>query len=95
MANFGSYFDQEEPEIEVIGLIADLDINIGSDVESVGVFKAKNRKYLIVYICGCSCWPDKGITTQFICNTKVEVDRILRKNWAELRDKFQQATFGK
>lgn len=86
---FSPYFDQEEPQIEVTGMIADLDCSQPYELDAAGVFKVKSGGYLVVFVSGCSCWPDLGSTTQTICKRKSDVDKELRGNWAELLDKCQ------
>lgn len=82
------FFDQQEPEVPVLGLIASLDRSEPYELEAVAVFKIQ-RGFLVVDVWGCSCWPDRGGTEQTICNQKVDVDRKLRGKWLELLDKCQ------
>lgn len=88
MSNY-PYFDQEEPQIEVLGLIAECDYSYPYELDAIAVFKAK-RGYLVVEVSGCSCWPDSGSTTQTVCHSKTEVDRIIGKH-PDLIDKVQAA----
>ena len=63
---------------------------MSDELDACTVFKAKNRKYLVVRVSGCSCWPSKGTTTQIICNNKQEVDReLISCGYSELIDKLQ------
>ncbi len=82
------YFGQEPPQVEIVGMIADLDISETYELNAAAVFKAK-RGYLVVFVSGCSCWPDRGSTTQVLCERIVDVDRQLTGDWAALRDKCQ------
>ena len=74
---YSPYFDQEEPEIKIDGMIADLDKSEPYELDAAAVFKA-GRKYLIVHVSGCSCWPDRGDTYQYVLSTKTEVEREIR-----------------
>ena len=84
---FSPYFDQDKPEIEITGMIADLDMSQPYELDAAGVFKIKSGGYLVVFVSGCSCWPDRGSTTQIICKRKSDVDKELRGNWTESLDK--------
>ena len=86
--NYYTYFIQEEPQVEVVGMIADLDLSPPYEKYAAAVFKAK-RGYLVVFISGCSCWPDRGSTIQIVCPRIVDVDRALRIEWHLLLDKCQ------
>ena len=86
---FSPYFDQEEPQIEVTAMIADLDTSRPYELEAAAVFAVKSGGYLVVFVSGCSCWPYMGSTTQTICKRKSDVDKELRGNWHELLDKCQ------
>jgi len=83
------YFDQESPEIPITGMIADLDCSQPYELDAAAVFKAVSAGYLVVFVSGCSCWPDRGSTTQTICKRKSDVDKVLRNGWHELLDKCQ------
>jgi hypothetical protein len=85
---YGPYFDQEEPQAEIMGLIADLDISPPYELDAAAVFKIK-KGFLVVFVSGCSCWPDRGTTTQVICNRIVDVDRELRGEWSALLNACQ------
>lgn len=85
---FSPYFDQEEPQIEIEGMIADLDISAPYQLDAAAVFKGKLKGYLVVLVSGCSCWPSMGATAQFVCNKKSDVDKVL-VDWHELLDKCQ------
>lgn len=86
--NFYPYFAQEQPEMEIIGMIADEDISEAYELDACAVFKTK-KGYLVVFVSGCSCWPQYGSTTQVVCNRKVDVDKQLRGVWSVLLDKCQ------
>lgn len=82
------FFDQESPIVDVVGIIAYLDVSEPYELDAAAVFKAK-KGYLVVFVSGCSCWPDRGYTEQAICPRIVDVDRKLRGRWSELLDKCQ------
>ena len=90
--SYSPYFDQEEPQIEVTGMIADYDISQPYELDACAVFKAK-KGYLVVFVSGCSCWPDRGFTSQILCNRKSDVDKQLRGNWSNLLDKCQERSW--
>lgn len=76
---FSPFFDQEEPQIKVDGMIASVDHSPSYELDAQAVFKAGHR-YLVVEVSGCSCWPDRGSTTQTICTEKSEVDKIVYRD---------------
>lgn len=82
------WFAQESPDIEVLELIAEQDDSEPYELNAAAVFRAVNGKFLVVFVSGCSCWPDRGSTTQIICHTPVEVDRALQ-GWHTLKDYWQ------
>lgn len=88
------YFVQEEPQIPVIGLIADLDKSPSYKLDAIAVYKAKGHGYLVVHVSGCSCWPYYGGTDQRVCNNKTDVQRAIREfssynDFADLLDMLQ------
>lgn len=85
---FDPFFDQESPQIAVDGLIASLDLSPSYELDAKAVFKA-GRHYLVVEVSGCSCWPDRGGTTQTVCSSRAEVDRILTGEWRDLLQQCQ------
>jgi hypothetical protein len=85
---FSPYFDQERPEIEIVGMIADRDCSRSYELDAAAVFKVKTTGYLVVFVSGCSCWPNRGTTTQVICKRKSDVDKALT-GWSELLDDCQ------
>ena len=87
MRDYSPFFDQEQPEIEVDGMIASVDHSEPYELDAQAVFKSGHR-FLVVEVSGCSCWPDRGITTQTVCTEKSEVDRIV---WPELLQACQDA----
>jgi hypothetical protein len=87
---FGPFFDQDSPDCEIDGLIASEDRSPSWELEAAAVFKA-GRRYLVVYVSGCSCWPDRGSTNQVICHSRVDVDRELAANWKSLAAACQDA----
>lgn len=98
MYEYSPYFDQGQPEIPVSGLIADLDMSQPYELDALAVFKAKGKGYLVVAVSGCSCWPDRGSTSQRTCNTKTDVQKAIREfsgytDFAELLDKLQAVSW--
>lgn len=83
------YFDQENPQVPVLGMIADRYDPRSNDMDAIAVFKA-SKGYLVVEVSGCSCWPDSGTTVQTVCHTKSDVDRIIGR-YPDLIDKVQAA----
>ena len=94
---FSPYFDQEQPQVPVEGIIADLDLSELYELDAVAVFKTKERGYLVVYVNGCSCWPDYGSsTTQYHYLNRINVIRRLHSkesysDFSPLIDKLQAA----
>lgn len=82
------WFDQESPAIAILELIAECDDSEPYELNAGAVFRAVNGKFLVVFVSGCSCWPDRGNTTQTVCHTPVEVDRALQ-GWHTLKDYWQ------
>lgn len=85
---FSPFFDQENPQIPIVGMIASQDLSPAYELNAAAVFKGKN-KYLVVFVNGCSCWPDMGCTTQNVCHTKADVDKSL-KGWPGLLSDCQK-----
>lgn len=78
-------------------MIADDDVSQPYELDAAAVFKARDG-YLVVFVSGCSCWPDRGATEQVVCPNKTAVDRALRANnhyrggaWRDLLQKCQDA----
>ena len=92
MNEYPPYFDQENPQVDISGMIADLDVSQPYELDARAVFKA-SKGYLVVSVSGCSCWPDRGGTSQKYCPTKADVDRELRGQWASLLDACQSANW--
>ena len=91
MREFGPYFDQEKPEVPILGKIADYDKSEPYELDAAAVFKTKTG-YLIVEVSGCSCWPDRGGTTQTHHTRRADVDKhLINANLATLRDACQHA----
>lgn len=80
---FGPYFDQEDPQVPILGMIADSDQSADYELDAAAVF-ACERGYLVVEVSGCSCWPDRGGTTQTHCPEKADVDKCLSGRWPGL-----------
>lgn len=88
------YFDQEPAEVPVIGIIADEDKSQPYELDALAVYKVIGKGYLVVYVSGCSCWPDRGSTSQRICHNKTDVQKALREfGYESLMDKLQQASW--
>lgn len=84
------YCDQGPLERPVTGLISDLDISGSYELDACAVFKCEDRGYLVVYVSGCSCWPDRGFTREVYCATKTDVDRELMDGpYKDLRHQCQ------
>lgn len=95
---YSLYFDQQDPLIPIKGMIADMDLSEDYELQALAVFKAERGGYLVVFIAGCSCWPDRGSTEQRICNTKTEVQKAIREfcdyyDFAPLMDKLQDVSW--
>lgn len=86
--DYGPYFDQEGPVGTVDGMIADLDISPQYELDAAAVFKS-GQGYIVVFVSGCSCWPDRGTTEQHVCATKADVDRVLTGPYRSLLQKCQ------
>ena len=87
------YFDQEQPQAPIVGLIADSDKSEPYELDAMAVFKLKGKGFLVVHVSGCSCWPDRGGTTQTICNRKTDVEKAVRDFDSLLVDKLQQVSW--
>lgn len=87
---FNPFFDQEQPDLPIDGLIASEDISASYELDAAAVFKAGER-FLVVEVSGCSCWPDRGSTYQAVCETKSDVDRALAGKWPQLAAACQHA----
>ena len=92
MDQFSPFFDQEGPEVKIDGLIASMDDSPSWELDAKAVFKA-GRHYLVVEVSGCSCWPDRGGTTQTVCHTRSDVDRVLTDKWRNLIQQCQNANW--
>jgi hypothetical protein len=88
-STFNPFFDQEDPQVPVVSMIASHDKSEPYELDAAAVFKAK-QGFLVVFVSGCSCWPDRGTTSQNHCNKIAEIDRILGVEWAALKDACQQ-----
>jgi hypothetical protein len=85
------YFEQEPPQVPIVGMIADLDLSKPYELDAAAVFDAGVRGYLVVFVSGCSCWPYRGGTEQSVCPTKIDVDRTLQGPYRELLQLCQDA----
>lgn len=92
IAKCGKYFDQEDPERPLKGLIADEDQSACYELDATAVFAVDPTGFLVVHVSGCSCWPDRGATTQTYCEDRVAVHRLLAGgNWSGLIQACQDA----
>lgn len=91
MSLYSPFFDQEQPSCSVVGIIAEVDHSPSWELEAAGVFSCESGGYLVVEVSGCSCWPDRGGTTQTHCPTKADVDRVLKEQYGDLISKCQDA----
>jgi hypothetical protein len=73
-------------------MIASVDESASYELDAAAVFKT-GRQYLVVFVSGCSCWPYRGSTEQYICPTKVDVDRTVRGKYNSLLQKCQDANW--
>jgi hypothetical protein len=87
---FNPFFDQEGPVAEISGMIASLDISPSWELDAAAVFKT-GRQYLVVFVSGCSCWPDRGGTQQIVCPTKADVDKAITGQYRSLLQSCQDA----
>lgn len=87
----GPFFDQESPDVDICGMIASMDISRPYEIDECAVFKCSSRGYLVVWVSGCSCWPDRGTTQQEFCPTQSDVDRALSGEYRSLLQKCQDA----
>lgn len=83
------FFDQEEPIAPIVGMIASIDMSQPYELDATAVYKCE-RGFLVVSVSGCSCWPDRGSTTQEFCSTLSDVDKTLMFNCRELLTMCQQ-----
>jgi hypothetical protein len=86
--NDSPFFDQEAPQVELLGMISSDDCSEPYELGACAVFKAK-QGWLVVEVSGCSCWPDRGWTSQSVCPRKTDVDKVLRGKWSGLLDACQ------
>jgi hypothetical protein len=77
---YSPFFDQESPDVDVVSLITSRDVSASWELDACAVFKAIDNKYLVVSVSGCSCWPDRGGTSQTICYDKVDVIRAIQSS---------------
>lgn len=89
---FSPYFDQESPDANIDGMIASCDKSEPYELDAAAVFKA-GRHYLVVMVSGCSCWPDRGSTTQTVCASRADVDRALSDGWRDLLQSCQDVNW--
>lgn len=89
---FNPFFGQEEPVARISGMIASLDISPSYELDAAAVFKS-GRQYLVVFVSGCSCWPDRGSTTQVVCPTKADVDKVITGEYRRLLQACQDANW--
>jgi hypothetical protein len=92
MRQFDPFFDQESPTCPIDGMIASIDNSEPYELDAAAVFRS-GRHYLVVFVSGCSCWPDRGSTDQRVCSTKADVDKALSGNYRDLLQKCQDANW--
>jgi len=89
---YGSFFDQEDPERPLKGIIAEADHSGCYELDAKAVFKVDPKGYLLVEVSGRSCWPDHGSTTQTYCEDRIAVSRALAGDgWSDLIQACQDA----
>lgn len=76
--DYSPFFDQEPPEMPIAEMITSEDCSEPYELDACAVFRTIDNKYLVVEVSGCSCWPDRGHTSQTICYNKVDVIRAIR-----------------
>lgn len=89
----GPFFDQEGPQGDIVGMIASMDISEPYEIDECAIFLCRDGEYLVVFVSGCSCWPDRGGTTQHLCPEKSDVDRVLTQEYRSLLQKCQDANW--
>jgi len=87
----GPFFDQEDADVAIIGMIESMNISQPYEIDECAVFKCRDKGYLVVWVSGCSCWPDRGGTRQEFCPTQSDVDRVLTGEYRSLLQKCQDA----
>ena len=89
------WFDQDAPECEPVRVLAEGDWSPSYELDAGAIFECSDGRYLLVSVSGCSCWPDRGITSQVVCASLADVDREARSLFgghaAELLDQMQSA----
>ena len=83
------YFDQDTPEVPILGMIAEYDTSPSYELDARALFKTAHG-YLLVEVSGCFCWPDRGGTTQTHFTRRADADKALAA-WPELKDLVQAA----
>ena len=83
------YFDQDDPERPIVEQLASLDRSEPYGLYAAAVYSVEPSGHLVVYVSGCSCWPDRGNTTQVYCATRADLDREITEPWRDLLDQCQ------
>lgn len=89
----GPYFDQEKPERPIERFIADFDDSEPYELSAYALFTCVGGGYLLVRVSGCSCWPDRGNTSQTYCEDKAAASRAMNGT-PQLMDAVQAANWG-
>lgn len=87
--NYGYFFNQEEPERPILGMIAEEDQSAPYELDAKAVFAVDPVGFLVVEVSGCSCWPDRGSTTQTYCEDRIAVHRCIGEGWKSLYEECQ------
>lgn len=56
---FNPFFDQQDPEREIAGMVASDDNSQPYELDAIAVFAVVPSGFLVVEVSGCSCWPDR------------------------------------
>lgn len=90
----GPFFDQEGPITTITAMLESMDISEPYEIDECAVFLCADGGYLVVWVSGCSCWPDLGGTTQEYCKTKADVDKALTGRYRDLLQQLQDSNWG-
>ena len=97
---FCPYFDQEQPQCEIVGMIADEDLSDLCWLEAQSVFECNGGRYSVVHVFGNSLWPDtqyNNTTSQTVCTSISEVDQSVgsgeESSWSGLIERCQSANW--
>lgn len=62
--DYAPFFDQEYPSEPIKYMLGSEDRSQPYELDATGVFLTTQNNVLVVEVSGCSCWPDRGHTTQ-------------------------------